>query len=91
MTYANIRIRTVFVNDRGQIVIPEDIRRDLGLKANEVLVLIEKAGQILLRREKDVARRFSVEEEDSFWTALSLKALESAWDEQDEAWDRVKK
>ncbi len=91
MTNANIRIRTVFLNDRGQIVIPEDIRRDLGLKANGVLVLIEKAGHILLRRESDVAHRFGAEEEESFWGAVSLSALEGAWDEKDAAWDKVKK
>ena len=91
MTNANIRIRTVFLNDRGQIVIPEDIRRDLGLKANQVLVLIERAGHILLRREGDVAGRLKMKSEDSFWGAVSLSSLEGAWDEKDAAWDKIKK
>lgn len=48
------RIRTVNVNNRGQIVIPEDIRTDWGIKDHDTLVLIERNRELVLRRESEV-------------------------------------
>lgn len=55
MTNTTIKkIRTVSLNDRGQIVIPEDIRKDFGIEGSSILVLIERDGEIVLRRERDI-------------------------------------
>lgn len=79
------KLRTVNVNSRGQLVIPEDIRKDLGIDKTTTLVLIKKEGDILLKKESEVLESI---EEDRFWKALSYKAMENAWDKEDEVWEK---
>jgi len=77
------------LNDRGQIVIPEEVRKDLHLKAGEALVLLEAGGEILLKKESQVVKQLSSQEgEKIFWRALAVRAMEGAWDDQDEAWEQ---
>lgn len=83
------RIRTVNISARGQLVVPEDIRKDLGIKGETTLVLIEKSGEIVLRKESDILR--AIEGEDLFWKRLSQEALERAWEKEDEIWDDIAK
>jgi AbrB family looped-hinge helix DNA binding protein len=80
------KIRTMKVNERGQIVIPEDIRKDMGIAPNTVMVLMVRGKQILLRREEDL-----VQELDDVWRSASHAALERAWDDEDKAWDQIAK
>lgn len=82
MNTSTSKMRTVKVNDRGQLVIPEDMRRDLGIEGDTVLVLVERGDHIILRREADVLDEF-----DRAWAALSRRSIEGAWEEEDEAWD----
>ncbi|MBI3587598.1 AbrB/MazE/SpoVT family DNA-binding domain-containing protein [Candidatus Micrarchaeota archaeon] len=82
-------MRTVILNDRGQIVIPEEVREGMGLKPGEALVLLEVGKEILLRKEASVVRDLvEIEGERRFWRALSEKSLERAWDREDEAWEK---
>ena len=83
------RIRTVTVNDRGQIVIPEDVRKDFGIDKDSTLVLIEKKKEILLRKERDVLER--MEEEDKFWRVLTRESMKRAWSKEDDVWDKIYK
>lgn len=76
------RIRTVKVNERGQLVIPEDVREDLHIAANSTLVLIERGNEIVLRKEADV-----LEDLDGPWRIASRRALARAWAAEDDAWD----
>ena len=78
----NRRIRTVKVNDRGQVVIPEDVRQDLRIEANTTLVLFERGDEIVLRKEVDV-----LEEIEGFWRHVSRDAIAKAWGPEDDAWD----
>ena len=81
------RIRTVIVNDRGQIVIPEEVRKDFGIDKASTLVLIERKKEILLRKESDVLER--LEEDDKFWKSLSRESLKRAWSKEDAVWDKI--
>ncbi len=81
------RIRTVGVNERGQLVIPEDIRKDFGIKGTTTLVMIEKGREIILRKESDVLE--TLESDDKFWKALSGASMAKAWEKEDEIWDRL--
>lgn len=83
------KIRTVSVNERGQIVIPEDIRKDFGIENSSTLVLIERKGEIVLRKEEDVIE--VVETEDKFWKSLSSEAMKNSWDKEDSVWDKIYK
>lgn len=77
------------LNERGQIVIPEEVRRDLDLEAGEALVLLEAGDEILLKKESRVVKQLaSMEGEKIFWRSLAAKALERAWDDEDEAWEQ---
>lgn len=78
-------LRAVRVNERGQLVIPEDMRTQLGIEGDSVLVLIKRGDEIVLRREEDV-----LEELDAVWRNITHRALERAWDEdEDDVWDEV--
>ena len=81
------KVRTVSVNGRGQIVIPEDIRKDFGIAGESTLVLIERGREIVLRKESDVLE--AMENEDKFWIAMSHAAMERAWNKEDEIWDKI--
>lgn len=83
----NERIRTVLMNPRGQIVIPEEMRESLKMKPKEALVLIEKGDELILKKESDVAKK--ILEEDKAWTILSLEALRKTWSKEDAIWDKI--
>lgn len=81
------KIRTVNLNERGQIVIPEDVRKDFGIEGTTTLVLIERKGEIVLKKESDVLE--AIESEDKFWKFLSIEAMRKAWNKEDEVWDKI--
>jgi AbrB family looped-hinge helix DNA binding protein len=55
MTNQNIqKIRTVTVNDRGQIVIPDDIRKDLNIESLSTLILILNNKMLTLKKESEL-------------------------------------
>ncbi len=88
MNKANIkRLRTVNLNERGQIVIPEEIRKDFGLEGPATLVIIEKDNEIILKKESDVLT--AVEDEDKFWRYFSTEAMKMAWGKEDEIWSKI--
>jgi AbrB family looped-hinge helix DNA binding protein len=80
------RLRTVKLNDRGQIVIPEDIRKDLDIKDNTTLIIIEKDGELLLKKESEVMAK--MENDDRFWKHFSSESMKRAWGKEDEIWDK---
>lgn len=82
MIEASDKMRTVRVNDRGQIVIPEEMREDLGIRGDTVLVLVERGDEILVRKESDV-----LSDLEGFWRTLAHRSIEAAWGEEDQVWD----
>ena len=89
MTDMNKRIRTVTVNERGQIVIPEEVRKDFEISKGSTLVLIERNKELLLKKESDILER--IEDEDKFWKSLSRESLKIAWSKEDDVWDKIYK
>ena len=81
------KLRTVSVNERGQLVIPEDIRKDFGIKGGTILVMIEAGDELVLRKESEVIAAV----EDKFWDALSHLAMKNAWSREDDVWDEIAK
>jgi len=43
------------VSSKGQIVIPREVRRKLGVKGGEKLLVLTKDGDILLRKTKELS------------------------------------
>mgnify|MGYP001566412762 FL=1 len=82
------KLRTVNLNERGQIVIPEDIRKDFGIKGATTLIIIEKNDELVLKKESDILESM---ESDKFWKFLSRKAMKRAWSKEDKIWDKIYK
>lgn len=83
----NERIRTVLMNNRGQIVIPEEMRENLKMKPKEALILIEKDDELILKKESDIVKK--IFDEDKAWALLSLDALKRGWSKEDAVWDKI--
>ena len=82
----------VNVSSRGQIVIPEQIRKSLGIKEGSKLVAIEKDGTLILKKESDIMKNLDSldRKEESGWLALAEQSLSSIWgNKKDEkVWSR---
>lgn len=85
-----MKIKTVTMNERGIIVIPEEIRKDLDLEGKTTLVLIESDNEIILKKEEDVVK-LVICDEDEVWKRLSLESLQRAWEAEDTVWDEIAK
>ena len=89
MNSMTIRIRSVNMNSRGQIVIPQEFRKSLNLGENEALLLIENGSKIIIEKESEMLKQMSDKEEDEFWAKMSLEAMRNAWDKEDDIWDKI--
>lgn len=81
-TDSNDMLRSVRVNERGQLVIPEEVRTALGIEGGTVLVLVKRGEELVLRREDAV-----LEELEASWRQVTHRALDRAWDAEDDVWD----
>jgi AbrB family looped-hinge helix DNA binding protein len=77
-------IQTITVSSKGQIVIPEEVRRELAIKDGTRLVLVERGGKIVLEKEKQLIMKM----EKLGWLLLAESSLAKDWlaKEEDEAW-----
>ena len=80
MTNHPVKMRTVRVGSRGQLVIPEEMRKDLDIQGDSIIVVIEDGDRLILRREQDVLQ-------EGFWTKAEERALARAWHDEDAVWD----
>ncbi|GEM_PF-1132318 len=78
----NKMIDIIHVSSRGQIVIPERVRKHFGIKAGSKLFLVEKDNSLVLKKEEDVAKHLDEDERKEIvgWLSLSEKALKDVWD-----------
>lgn len=81
------KIRTVQVNQRGQIVIPEEIRKDFAIGENTTLVMLEENNQIIIKKESEVLK--VMDNEEKFWDVIRKESMKNAWTKEDEVWDKI--
>ena len=85
-------IEVINVSSRGQIVIPEKMRESLGIKEGSRLVLVEKEGGLLIRKEEEITKHLQEEKrkEDIGWMILAQKSIEDIWDnpKDEEVWKK---
>ena len=77
------------VSSRGQIVIPEHVRKKLGIKKGTRLVLRERKDTLVLTKESNAEKLLgSMDKEDLGWLLLAEQGLAKEWNtpEEDEAW-----
>lgn len=81
-------VRTLTVSEKGQVVLPADVRRAMGIGKGTELVLVFDGGRILLQKEGQAAATLGEDFTDLL--AATETALQGVWEnDEDEAWDRV--
>lgn len=81
-------IRTLRVSEKGQVVLPVEVRRAMGIEKGTELVLVFDGERLLLQKETRAAS--ALQEDFSDLLAATEASLRSVWEnEHDEAWDRV--
>ena len=80
----------VKVTAKGQIAIPIIIRESAQIKEGDSLLIVEKQGNILLKKTKSLDREITDDFKDIVkFTELSLKKV---WNtKEDELWERYRK
>lgn len=79
-------LEIVKVSSKGQIVIPEKIRTELGIEEGTTLVLIEDSGKIILEKENVILQKLQESEERKTWIKLGEIGFTKTWDNpKDEA------
>lgn len=81
-----LTFKKVKVTDKGQISIPVDIQRKIGIAKGDELLLIAKGKRIVLEKSARVAELF--ENEFADLQALSEESLKSLWlNNADDVWN----
>ena len=77
-------IETVKVSSRGQIVIPESVRDDVGIEEGTKLVMIEENGTITLKKEEQFLKELKEQKkqmtDEEFFRRLGSESLARALD-----------
>ena len=74
-------------SSRGQIVIPEYIRKKHKIKEGTRLVLFEQGDRIIIEKEEKIKIILKMDLEEKGWGALSEMSLKEVWDNEKD--DRV--
>ncbi|HLC58622.1 MAG TPA: AbrB/MazE/SpoVT family DNA-binding domain-containing protein [Candidatus Nanoarchaeia archaeon] len=79
-------IETIKVSSKGQIVIPESLRNELGIEEGTKLVIIEKDNQMIIEKEEIFLKKLNSQNQERIgWLALAEQSLNKLWDnEKDE-------
>ena len=83
-------VRTVTVSGKGQISIPQEIRKQLAVEKGSKLVVVLKDKKLLIYKASDILQST----EDGFGDVVrhSELSLKKIWDnEEDEVWNRYLK
>lgn len=85
-----IELKTVKVSQKGQIAIPRDVQKELGIKKGDKLLLVREGRRIMLEKP----RRITQEVRDDFkdLIRLSESSLRKLWlNKEDEIWNEYLK
>ena len=84
-------LETIRVSSRGQIVIPENIRKHFQIKEGTKLILVEKQNKIVLEKEEDFLKEIEeIERERLGWLLVAEKSMAKMWDnpKDEEEWKK---
>lgn len=83
-----IKFKTIKVSEKGQIAIPSDIRKELGIKRGEELLLVKQGDKILIEKSSRFSKRFAGEF--NFMLKHAEKVAKKLWEnKEDEVWDKL--
>ena len=81
-----IKFRTIRISEKGQIAIPVEIQREMGIGKGDELLLIKKGEKLILERPKKFAKTLRNEFEDV--QRISESTLKKLWlNKSDEIWN----
>ena len=83
-----MKIKTVKISDKGQIAIPNEIRKEAGMHKGDELILMHEDGRILIEKAAEISKDIK----DDFKDLLthSEKAAKKMWENRyDEIWNKV--
>ncbi|MGI0003730.1 MAG: AbrB/MazE/SpoVT family DNA-binding domain-containing protein [Candidatus Nitrosotenuis sp.] len=82
------KLKAVSVSAKGQIAIPADIRKMLGIKKGDRLLLTAARKKILIEKSDEITKR--IQDDLSYLTKISEKTAKKLWDnESDKIWDSL--
>jgi len=80
--------KKVRVSDKGQVAIPVDVRREVGIRTGDDLILIQEGDKILLEKSEKIAKK--VKDDFSDLLKHSEKVARKLWGTKaDDVWDSV--
>lgn len=81
-----IKFRMIRISEKGQIAIPVEIQREMGIRKGDELLLIKKGEKLILERPKKFAKTLRNEFEDV--QQISESTLKKLWlNKSDEIWN----
>jgi len=85
-----LQFKTIRVSQKGQIAIPADIQRKIGIKKGDELLLIRKGKKILLEKRDKISKQLDYEFRDV--QEISEISLKKLWlNKADDVWDQYLK
>ncbi len=82
------KLKTVNVSAKGQIAIPADVRKMLGIRKGDRLLLTAARKKILIEKSNEFTKK--IEDDLSYLTKISEKTAKKLWDnEKDRIWDKL--
>lgn len=85
-----LKFRSIKVSSKGQITLPSDIQREIGIKKGDEILLIRKGGRIILEKPERFEKNLKDEFADTLY--LSERSLRKLWQNKgDEVWNQYLK
>jgi AbrB family looped-hinge helix DNA binding protein len=82
-----LQFKTITVSQKGQIAIPTDIQKIMGIKKGDKLLLIQKGEKIVLEKPDEILEKLGNEFEDI--KDLSERSLKKLWNNKsDDIWNQ---
>ena len=81
-------IKTINVSEKGQIVIPTEMREVAGIEQGDKLILMQEDGKIMMQKVEKVSKEIKEDFKDLLKN--SEKGAKRLWDNKyDDIWDKL--
>ena len=79
-------LKTVTISQKGQITIPRNLQRKMGIKKGDKFILVARGDNIMLKKSPAIIK--SIEDDFSDIIAISEHSLRKLWlNKEDDIWD----
>ena len=83
-----LKFKTIKVSQKGQIAIPSDMRKELGIRRGEELLIVKKGDKLLIEKSTKASKRFA--REFDYMLKHAEKVAKKLWgNKEDEVWDKL--